>query len=252
MAKPDFRFAFIADPQIGMARHFMWPADGPQSDAKRLEFAVNWINTNDVDFVIFGGDQINDPRKEEEFDLFMSCVDKLKKPWYAVAGNHDQLDPEGEPAVYTRRDGPNRFAFSHQGSFFVGFNSAWLKGDYGAEYQKREWDWLTARLQEKPADATHCFITMHHVLFATEPDEPNDYWNMPNRRELLELFMEHGVSCVLCGHWQNDADTNWRGLPLICGVGTAMPLQYPEELSFKDISVFQGGWQARRVSVEKF
>ena len=83
------------------------------------------------------------------------------------------------------------------------------------------------------------------------PGEAESYWNVSRRGKLIELFKRHGVSCVLSGHWQQDIDANWQGISLITSVGTSKTLQYPEELSFKVFTVFEGGWSARRVSVEK-
>ena len=72
---------------------------------------------------------------------------------------------------------------------------------------------------------------------------------MPNRDKLIDLLMKHEVSCVFTGHWQQDIDARWRGISLITSVGTSLPLQYPEELAFKIVTVFEDGWSVRRVSV---
>ena len=41
------------------------------SVADTRTFAVEYINASDIDFVIFGGDQVNDPASREQFDAFM-------------------------------------------------------------------------------------------------------------------------------------------------------------------------------------
>jgi len=72
---------------------------------------------------------------------------------------------------------------------------------------------------------------------------------MPNREKLIGLFRKHDVSCVFSGHWHQDIDARWHGINLITSVGISVPLQYPEELSFKVVTVFADGWSVRRVSV---
>lgn len=54
-----------------------------------LDDVIKQINsTQNVDFVMFTGDQINTPY-ERELKSFIKYANKLKYPWYAVLGNHD-------------------------------------------------------------------------------------------------------------------------------------------------------------------
>lgn len=56
---------------------------------KLLEDAISQVNsTPNIKFVIFTGDMINKARKEDLFQ-FIDIANTLKKPWYAVFGNHD-------------------------------------------------------------------------------------------------------------------------------------------------------------------
>ncbi len=100
-----------------------------------------------------------------------------------------------------------------------------------------------------PAVCEYRFVVMHWPLFNYHPREEDTNWNMPNRQKLIDLFRQHDVSCVLSGHWQQDIDARWHGISLVTSVGTCAPLQYPEELSFKVVTVFKDGWSARRVLV---
>lgn len=174
MRGEPFSFAFIADSQLGM--NSPYGLKGPGSATARLNGAISYVNVmndNDVDFVVFGGDEL----------------------------------------------------------------------------QKEEWDYIETELAGAPADCEHRFVVMHWPLFSRCPDEENTYWNMPNRQAMLDLFKEYKVSCILSGHWQQDIDANWVGISLITSVGTATVLQYPEELSFKVVTVLGDGWSVRRVSV---
>jgi len=247
-----FEFAFIADPQIGLNHHILWGLNGPQSDRIRLERAVAWVNANDIDFVIFGGDQINLHDSDEQIDIFMACAKQLRVPYYTVYGNHELMDPAEGESTYCRRCGPGRFAFAHKGAFFLGLSSTHLRGQFGREPQQREWKYVREQFDACPADCSQRFVVMHHPLFAERPDEQEEtYWNMPNRRELLDYFKAQQVTCLLTGHWQQDFDAVWDSLRMISSVGTSLPLNYPEELAFKAVRVFPGGWSVRRVSVER-
>ncbi len=243
-----FSFAFIADPQIGM--NSPNGLEGPNSDRSRLEFAIQYINKNPIDFVIFGGDQIDECDSREQWNTFTGCLPALKVPYYGVIGNHDEDEP-GKKSIYLKKNGPQRFSFLHKGVFFLGCNASRLRGDFGKEDEKKELEYLEAQFRQIPKDCRLRFVVMHWPLFNVHPREEDTYWNMPNRETLIDLFRKNNVSCVLSGHWQQDLDACWYGISLITSVGTSNCLQYPEELSFKVITVFDEGWSAKRVSVEK-
>ena len=253
MSKDVFSFAFITDPQIGMNSPF--GLYGPGSDKERLDRAIAYVNDNEVDFVIFGGDQINDADDENtdaQLDVLQESLSALTVPYHGVIGNHEQGDPAGD-WKYIKRGLPVRFSFSHRGAFFVGINSSWLRGNFGDEYLQEEWDYLESQFSRAPTGRNHLFVVMHWPLFNYHPREHDKdaYWNMPNRDALIDLFKRHKVSCVFSGHWQQDIDARWHGISLITSVGTSMAIQYPEELSFKVVTVFEHGWSVRRVSVER-
>ena len=252
MSEDTFSFAFIADAQIGMASPK--GLKGPDSDKSRLLRAIEYINGNDISFVIFGGDQIDDgaggDKTEAQLDVLQECLSALNVPHYGVVGNHDQLQP-GEPSAYVDRGMPMRFSLSYRNAYFVGINASWLRGDCGDDAQWQEWLYMKDRFSHTSDECVHRFVILHWPLFNVHPDEEDTYWNMPNRDEIIELFKKEKVSCVLCGHWQQDIDARWRGISLITSVGTATCLQYPEERSFKVVTVFKDGWSARRVSVSR-
>ena len=62
---------------------------GSEYSVKVLKSAVEDINKQqDVSFVVFTGDNINNP-KEENLREFVKTISKLKVPYYIVLGNHD-------------------------------------------------------------------------------------------------------------------------------------------------------------------
>ncbi len=246
----SFNFAFVTDPQIGM--NSPWGLNGPASDRSRLEWAINFINepANEIDFTIFGGDLVNNRDAEEELDVLLECLGILEKPYYGVPGNHDLFDPREQPSPYIERGAPVGFSFSHKGAAFLGLNSIHLRGDFGGQLQQQELQHTAEQLDSMDPECSHRFVVTHWPLFVHEPDEAETYWNMENRRRVIALFQQHKVSCQISGHWHQDIDAVWHGISLLGSIGLSKPLQYPEERSFKVVTVFDDGWLARRVSVE--
>ena len=153
-----FRFAFIADPQIGMES----PSglDGPRSDKERLDRAIEYVNNSEVAFVIFGGDQIHsadDESTDAQLDVFGECLSKLTIPYYGVIGNHEQADANLPMAKYVPmqsckyidRGLPVRFSFSYRNASFVGINCLWVRGDFGNEYMQKELGCLVRKGERK-------------------------------------------------------------------------------------------------------
>ena len=248
MDNTPFSFAFVTDPQIGM--NSPQGLNGPGSDRGRLEFAIDFINTNGIDFTIFGGDHINSTDSDEELDIFLECVARLEVPHYGVTGNHDLSDPREDESIYTQRNAPDGFSFIHKNVFFYGLNASRLRGNWGEDLQREGWDELKGAFGSLGEDCTARFVVMHWPLFASHPCEEETYWNMQNRGELVDFFRENNVTCVLSGHWHQDIDAVWNGVRFSTSIGLSKPIQYPEETSFKVITVFEGGWSIRRVSVE--
>jgi hypothetical protein len=76
-------FAFIADLPIGMNSPNGFKS--PNSDRTRLEFAIQYINKNSIDFVIFGGDQIDECDSLKQWNTFTECLPDLKVLYYGVS-----------------------------------------------------------------------------------------------------------------------------------------------------------------------
>ena len=249
MSNEIFGFAFITDAQIGMNS----PSGlrGPGSDKERLDSAIKFINENDLDFLVLGGDQIDsrdDENTDAQLDILEESLSALDVPYYGVIGNHEQ-DNAAQDWKYIQRGLPVRFSMSHKSLYLVGINASWIRGYLGEQCEEQEWSYLVEQLSLAPKNTKHRFVVMHWPLFSNNPHEEETYWNMSNRNKLIEVFKEHDVSCVLCGHWQQDIDACWQGVSLVTSVGTSLYLQYPEELAFKVVTVFDDGWSARRVAV---
>lgn len=253
MSSDVFKFAFITDAQLGMNSPGGLEAFG--GDKLRLDRAIAYANDpeHEIEFVVLGGDQVNnfcsEEQAEKEFSALELSLSTLTVPYYGVAGNHDVERPGDEPQ-YIQRGLPVHFSMAHGNSYFVGINSVWLRGRFGEAQQEEEWDYMESQFAAAPADCKHVFVVMHWPLFIAHPDEPETYWNMPNRARIIDVFKKYNVSCALSGHFHQDIDARWHGISLITSIGICAPLQYAEERSFKIVTVFPDGWSTQRVSVD--
>ena len=245
-----FSFAYITDAQLGAT---CFGLDRPGSASIYLERAIHYVNESNVDFIVLGGDQIHQGEgslADQQLDAFERIMAKSSVPFYGVIGNHEQVNPE-KGCKYIERGLPVRFTLSYENMYMVGLNCSWLRGEFGDKLQQKEQDFIETQLKKVPADCEHRFIVMHWPLFVLHPGEEDTYWNMPNRKSILNLFKKYNISCILAGHRHHDFNTKWGGINTIASIGTSAPSDYPEELAFKIVTVFKGGWSARRVSVER-
>jgi predicted phosphodiesterase len=245
-----FSFAFLTDPQIGMDS----PSglDAPDSDRARLEACIEFINEWEAEFVVLGGDLIHSasgPKAEAEAHHVVQALAKLTVPYYGVAGNHDQ-GPKGEPWPYVEGGLPLHFSMQHKEVAFIGPNACNLRGTYEEDCQAEEWNWMREAFAKIPDDCAQRWVAMHWPLLNSYPTEEETYWNMKNREELVDFFVEQKVSCVLSGHFHQDVEVSWKGIPLVNCMSANKPLQYAEQRAFKMIMIFDGGWSIRRVSVD--
>lgn len=245
-----FSFAFITDPQIGM--NSPSGLDAPDSDRARLDASIEFINQSEAELLLLGGDQIHcptGPDAEEQVSHVVQALEKLNVPYYGVAGNHDQ-SPKGEPCPYVEHGLPLHFSAQHKEVAFVGPNASRLRGNYEEDCQAEEWTWMREEFARIPDNCLQRWVVMHWPLLSAHPTEKETYWNMQNREEVIDFFVEQKVSCVLSGHFHQDVEASWKGIPLVNCMSVNMSLQYPEQRAFKMITIFDGGWSIRRVSVD--
>ena len=93
--EPDFSFAYLSDIHI---------AHGAKS-VEDAQACIEDINRNpELKFSIFAGD-ITEFGTDEEIALAKSIFDKLERPYYIVAGNHDAKWSESGCNTFVNRFG---------------------------------------------------------------------------------------------------------------------------------------------------
>lgn len=253
MVKP-FRFLFLADMQLGCYASFsgmteaqvaeyaamgmnvdpMPRVDGFEWDARQYERAVAAANHLRPDFVVMGGDMVNDANREDQLDEMFRITRTLDPdiPFYWVPGNHDiapdWVTPTADSiAGYRALFGDDFYAFDFGPARFLTLNTVVMDHP---ELVPGEWDKQLAFVDEeleraRAEEAGPVIVMGHHPLFVATADEPDHYWNvsLAQRRPVLDRLRRHGVKLALAGHWHRNAIA-WDGeLQMV----TTGPVGYP-------------------------
>jgi serine/threonine-protein phosphatase CPPED1 len=226
-AEPWF-FVQLSDPQLGM---FAADSNFVQETAN-LEFAVASLNRLKPEFVIVTGDLVNRPGDAAQIAEYRRIMAKLDPaiPLYNIAGNHDVRNAPTPASVeaYRREHGPDRFVLRHRGLVGIVLNSSLIHtpDSARAEYEAQE-RWLAAELEKVGREAPqHLLVFMHHPWFLTQPDEKDEYFNIPleRRKPHLELFRRSGVSHLFSGHYHRNSFGTDGAMEMVTTGPIGMPL----------------------------
>lgn len=200
-----------------------------REETRRFEAAITGAAAIRPRFVVLCGDMVNtagDPDQVAEVKRIAAGLPPAI-PLHYVAGNHDACRdnevPDPESLARYRADfGPDFYAFREDDAHFVVLNACLLQHPERApEEHARQMAWLETTLRAgRRAGASHLVVFTHQPLFlgrADEPDEdhpwapsppgrPPGYWTVPRARRMpvIELFRQHGVQAVFCGHWHRN------------------------------------------------
>jgi 3',5'-cyclic AMP phosphodiesterase CpdA len=191
---------------------------GYKHDVETFKLAVEHINKLKPDFVVICGDLINTTEDDQAFADFNTVKAGFEMPCYCVAGNHDVGN---SPTVellerYRALVGKDYYAFEHKGYVFVMVNTQLWKAPVEGESARHD-AWFAKTLQAASEKGAPVFVVGHYPLYLAEPDEPEEYFNLPvtKRKELLALFEQHGVVAVLSGHVHRNIVNSYRGIQFV-------------------------------------
>jgi len=200
-----------------------------REETRRFEAAVAMAAGVRPRFVVVCGDMVNragDPAQVAEVKRIAAAL-PAGVPMRYVAGNHDACAdnevPDHESLARYRADfGPDFYAFREGDAHFLVLNACLLQHPERApEEHERQMRWLEDALREaRRAGARHLVAFTHQPLFMASPEEPDadypwapsppgrppGYWAVPRGRRMpvIELFRQHGVQAVFCGHWHRN------------------------------------------------
>jgi 3',5'-cyclic AMP phosphodiesterase CpdA len=210
-ADGSFTFIQLCDPQIGFG--------GYDHDLGAFRQAVRQINAIMPDFVLICGDLVNTP-DEKSFADFNRIKADISAPCYCAVGNHDAgNNPTLESLEYFRRlIGKDYYSFEHKGYTFVIINTQLWKAPIKEESEKQD-AWIKATLEGASRKGSQIFVVCHSPLFLNNPEEAEEYFNIPvdKRREALALFEKSGVVAVLGGHTHRLIVNNYKGIQMVNG-----------------------------------
>lgn len=224
------RILFLADMQLGAYASFSGLSDddvaryrergmrveavervtGHEWDAARYREAIRMAEALRPDLVLIGGDMVDDPNSEDQYEEFMRITGSLDAsiPIRWVPGNHDIAPDTVVPtpesvARYREAFGPDSYAVDVGPVRVVAWNTVVAAHP---ELVPGEWEAQLGFLEEELDGAARrehqVILAGHHPLFTADADEDDDYWNVPRarRRQVLALVDRHRVPLALAGH----------------------------------------------------
>lgn len=189
-----FRFALLTDVHISRT------SPGPLED---LANSVNEINAMDsIAFVIVSGD-VTDSGDKGSMEAAKAQFDRLSVPYYVTSGNHETKWSESGCTDFASVFGDNRFAFTYNGCFFVGFNSGPVIKMADGHVAPQDILWFSEQLRQQP-QGTYVFPVTHYPLQTGDVD---------NWYDVTDVLRLYGVQVVLGGHYHRNLLLNCDGIP---------------------------------------
>jgi predicted phosphodiesterase len=215
--------AWAAD-AAGKSYHHLVILGDPHLPSKNIEAkeqVIRHINAwDDVDMVIAVGDICEDLGTDEEYAAAKTFFDKLKKPLFPVAGNHDfiyssLLSPQGKRVRAAEASKENKLRRFREtfglpsiyyslkaGGYMLVFLSP-ESSDHLTEMSDRQMGWLRSELEKNKSTPTLIFF--HAPLKGTLRDY-NRHANQPDfiaqpHAKIHDILMQHSQVFVwVSGH----------------------------------------------------
>ena len=165
----------------------------PMEDLQR---SIEDINKNpNIEFVVVTGD-LTESGDRASIEAVKAALDGLKVPFYAASGNHETTWSESGVMDFTRVFGDSRFAFSHDGKYFIGFNSGPVIRMADGHVAPQDIAWLKHNLDSvSAAGETPIFVFTHYPLRNGDVD---------NWYDVTDVLRQHNVQCVMGGHYHRN------------------------------------------------
>lgn len=182
-----FSFALLTDTHISTSN------PRPMEDLQR---SIADINQNpEIEFVVVTGD-LTESGDRASIEAIKAALEQLHVPFYAASGNHETTWSESGVMDFSRVFGDSRFAFSHNGMYFIGFNSGPVIRMADGHVAPQDIAWLKHNLDSvsKAGDAP-IFVFTHYPLKNGDVD---------NWYDVTDVLRQHNVQCVMGGHYHRN------------------------------------------------
>lgn len=182
-----FSFALLTDTHISTSN------PKPMED---LQHSIADINQNpNIEFVVVTGD-LTESGDRASIEAVKAALDQLRVPYYAASGNHETTWSESGVMDFTRVFGDSRFAFTHNGMYFIGFNSGPVIRMADGHVAPQDIAWLKHNLDSVSATGdAPIFVFTHYPLQNGDVD---------NWYEVTDVLRQHNVQCVMGGHYHRN------------------------------------------------
>ena len=180
-------FALLTDTHISTSN------PRPMEDLQR---SIADINQNpNIEFVVVTGD-LTESGDRASIEAVKAALEQLNVPFYAASGNHETTWSESGVMDFSRVFGDSRFAFSHNGMYFIGFNSGPVIRMADGHVAPQDIAWLQHNLDSvsRAGDAP-IFVFTHYPLRNGDVD---------NWYDVTDVLRQHNVQCIMGGHYHRN------------------------------------------------
>ena len=182
-----FSFALLTDTHISTSN------PRPMEDLQRSIADINLDPS--IEFVVVTGD-LTENGDRASIEAIKSALDQLRVPYYAASGNHETTWSESGVMDFRRVFGDSRFALTHAGAYFIGFNSGPVIRMADGHVAPQDIAWLKHKLDSgSAAGDAPIFVFTHYPLRNGDVD---------NWYEVTDVLREHNVQCVMGGHYHRN------------------------------------------------
>lgn len=157
-------------------------------------------------FVLGTGDYIEGSTDQkvvrQQYSKFFEALTPLKVqgdiPVAFTTGNHDIRGSRKNVAIFEEYFGARYYSFDRGNAHFILLDSE-IPGQEG-RVKGEQWEWLVNDLQGA-SDAAYVFVALHRPLFPVDGHIGSSMdVDIPLRDRLHQLFVQHQVTGVFCGH----------------------------------------------------
>ena len=231
-----FRMIFLPDTHISFEKQDDWILY-KESFVTFQETIKSIKSTPGIDFVVFGGDLVDNKDKTlEDLPFFLDSIYDLNTKYYAILGDRD-ADLEED---YTKQhfcaefrrngfDNPYSTYWTQEpvkNVLLIGLDTS-IKNKFEGKISPEQLIWLDEVLKSNCCRFT--IITMHHPAVITAPQDKNTWkrFVLENSDEFLNVINKYPqVKLILSGHHHNYAVQNINGKLFI---STPSIVTYPNQ-----------------------
>ncbi len=187
--KPLLEFAVVSDTHLGK---------GGEGPAKGLAAMVEEINASNAEFTLFLGDLVDTGVKNEPlYAEWLKLAKGLKKPFYAVPGNHDPVE-FFKKHIHHETD----YVVDVKGFRFVLFSDI-EAGSHEGVVTPEQLKWIAAQVDDAAVKKLRVFLIAHVAAHANKHPDVG-WWVRKGEKELDALLKAKGgdpIIAFLTGHF---------------------------------------------------